>query len=102
MKNWLIGKDPAGGRDWRQEEKRVQMMWWLDRIADKADMSLSKLQEIVMERVASCAAVDGVSEIQTGLSDWTTNYILWWQVIVDGDSDGGYVCVCVCMFVSYL
>ena len=70
-KNWLIGKDPDAGKDWRWEEKGWQRMRWLDGITDSIDTGLSRLQESVTDREDWRVAVHGVTKSWTRLSDWT-------------------------------
>ena len=77
VKSWLIGKDTAVGKDWRQGRKQYQNIRWLDGITSSKDINLGKLWEMVKNKKVRCAAVRGVTMSQTQLNDWTTTKITY-------------------------
>jgi len=67
-KNWLIGKDPDAGKDWRKGVQGMTEDEMAGRHHHSMDLSFSKLWELVMDRKSWCVAGHGVAKTRTWLS----------------------------------
>ena len=77
-KNWHLENTLMLGKIEGRRRRGWQRMRWLDGILNSTDMSLSKVQEVVVDRVAWHVAVHGVEKSRTRLSNWTELNLLRW------------------------
>ena len=76
-KNWLTVRDPDAGKDLSPRRRGWRRMRWFDVITILMDMSLSRLQELEIDRETWCATVHWVAKCYTRLSDWTELNIMF-------------------------
>ena len=117
VKSWLIGKDPDSGRDLGAGGEGDDRGWdgWMASLT-RWTWVLSKLQELVMDRVAWRAVIHGVAKSWTQLSDWTklnwmmkVNHYIGFTTIsclqvtmLYFHDPRMWCCVCVCVLVAQL
>ena len=70
-----LGRSPILGKIEGRRRREHQRMRWLGSITDATDMNWSKLWEMVRDRGAECAAVQGVARSRARLGNWTTTAI---------------------------